>query len=160
MRTSPVLRFPLLSAFGARAALRALTALALATTGGLGCSSNSQPSGPACNPCGPTGPQIGRSTNPDGVAYPSPTAGFGRNARVGSTPGDVMQNFKFYGYPGADASKGLQPISLSDYYDPCGKRLKLLHLTAAALWCVPCNQETDAIVEAKDTLVLAGIAGL
>jgi hypothetical protein len=68
-----------------------------------------------------------------------------------------MENFKFLGYPLADESKGLQVISLANYYDPCGKRLKLLHITVAGVWCQPCNQETDALVAAKATLAAKSV---
>jgi hypothetical protein len=88
--------------------------------------------------------------NPDGVPYPNSTGG--HTARMGSTPGSVIQNFTFQGYPNADESMGLQSVSLANYYDPCGKRLKLLHLTVAGAWCVPCGEETDAIVAAKAEL--------
>jgi hypothetical protein len=88
--------------------------------------------------------------NPDGVAYPS--ANIGHNARKGSSPGNVIQNFTFQGYLDADRSKGLQPISLAEYYDPCGKRIKMIHLTVAGAWCVPCGEETDALVAAKAQL--------
>jgi hypothetical protein len=94
-------------------------------------------------------PAGGNSSNPDGFAYPSPSGGYGRTARTGNTPGSVIANFKFLGYPNADKSQGIQTISLADYYDPCAKRYKMIHLSVAAVWCVPCNQETDAIVAAK-----------
>ena len=90
--------------------------------------------------------------NPDGVPYPSPPGGYGHSARTGSTPGSVIANLSFQGYRNGDKSSGLQTISLADYYDPCGRRLKLLHITVAGVWCVPCNEETAAIVAAKDTL--------
>lgn len=95
---------------------------------------------------------IGVSMNPDGFAYPNPPGGYGHTARTGQTPGSIIQNFKFYGYPNGDPSKGLQPISLSDYYDPCSKRYALLRISVAGVWCVPCNEETDAIVADKTTL--------
>ena len=47
---------------------------------------------------------------------------------------------------------GLQLIALSEYFDPCNKRLKLLHLSVAAVWCVPCQMETAAFVASKDKL--------
>jgi hypothetical protein len=71
---------------------------------------------------------------------------------MGTTPGSVIQNFKFLGYPNGSEALGLQTISLADYYDPCSKRYALLRLSAAAVWCVPCNEETDAIVADKATL--------
>jgi hypothetical protein len=60
-----------------------------------------------------------------------------------------MQNFKFRGYPGGNTKGGLQTIALADYYDPCNKLYKVLHLTVAGVWCHPCNMETDAIVAAQ-----------
>ncbi len=110
-----------------------------------------------CNPCvdGGTSSGIapqgsGHDTNPDGVPYPNPAGGYGRNARAGKVPGSIIQNFKFLGYTNpADQSQGLQTISLADYYDPCQKRHKLLHLTVAAIWCGPCNVETAALVADK-----------
>jgi hypothetical protein len=117
-----------------------------------GCSSSN---GAACNPCDPAGSQpvlTGHTANPDGVLYPAPATGYGKTARRGTNAGSIIQNFKFLGYPRADASKGLQTIALADYYDPCNKRLKLLHLTVAGVWCAPCNQETDAMVAATQQL--------
>jgi hypothetical protein len=109
-----------------------------------------------CNPCGDDGGSTtggsGHDSNPDGVPYPNPSGGYGRTARSGGTAGSVLQNFKFLGYPGADSSKGLQTISMADYYDPCNKRFKMIHLSVAAVWCVPCNEETDAVVAAKAQL--------
>jgi hypothetical protein len=92
------------------------------------------------------------NVNPDGFPYPTPAGGYGHSPRKGTTPGSIIQNFKFFGYPNADESKGLQTIALADYYDPCGRRLKLLHLSVAAVWCQPCNQETLALVAAKAQL--------
>jgi hypothetical protein len=94
----------------------------------------------------------GTNVNPDGFAYPNPAGGYGHNARVGGTPGSVIQNFKFYGYPNGDMSQGLQTISLADYYDPCSKRYALLRISVAAVWCVPCNEETAALVADEATL--------
>jgi hypothetical protein len=98
-------------------------------------------------------PTYGATLNPYGVPYP--TTNIGVNARGGtssiSTPGNVMPNFKFLGYanatPGSatDASGDPQPISLSDFYDPAGKKYKVVHLNVAAVWCGPCNDETDTL---------------
>ncbi len=115
----------------------------------LACSSPSQ-SGSGSPSAGDAGVPVVVGMNPDGVPYPSSTGG--HNARVGSTPGNVIQNFTFQGYLDADKSKGLQSISLADYYDPCGKSRKLLHLTVAGAWCVPCGDETDTLVASKAQL--------
>jgi hypothetical protein len=97
-------------------------------------------------------PSTSSNVNPDGIAYPAPAGGYGIDARKGKTPGSIIENFKFFGYPDADESKGLQTIALADFYDPCEKRYKLLHLSVAAVWCVPCNEETVAFVAAKAQL--------
>ena len=126
--------------------MAAVALLSLSTA--LACSSPSPATSPsASDAAAATG---AAALNPDGVPYPS--SGIGHSARSGSTPGSVIQNFTFQGYPDADKSKGLQPISLADYYDPCGKRIKMLHLTVAGAWCVPCGEETDALVAAKAQL--------
>ena len=85
------------------------------------------------------------------VAYPTSHIGTAQrgldaSGNPGTLPGDVIQNFKFLGYPNADASKGLQTISLSDYYDPTGSKYKVLHIIAAAEWCPPCNVETSELL--------------
>jgi hypothetical protein len=100
---------------------------------------------------------MGHDENPDGIAYPMSPFGYGTSARKGKTPGSIIQNFKFLGYPNADKSNGLQPIALADYYDPCGARYKLLHISVAAVWCVPCNEETSAMVGAKSYLDMQGV---
>jgi hypothetical protein len=128
------------------AALGALGAAALGMH--AGCSSRGA-QGAACNPCDDAGGQtvlMGHDANPENVPYPSPPGGYGHGA------GSVITNLKFLGYLNADKSNGLQTIALADYYDPCGKRYKMIHLTVAGVWCVPCNQETDDIVASKSTL--------
>jgi hypothetical protein len=135
--------------------------LAATTMIASGCGgSNNQ--GPACDPCDQGGSGSATTTsnqdvNPDGIAYPTPANGYGHVARVGATPGSVIQNFKFSGYVDADIANGVQTIALADYYDPCVKRYKLLHISVAGVWCVPCNEETDAIVADKATLDADGV---
>jgi hypothetical protein len=130
-----------------------VAALAIASL--VACSNGTTPPadiGPGCTSCADGGVDTGTvdtgtvDANPDGLAYPTPAGGYGRNARSGNTPGSVIQNFKFLGYPNSDMSRGLQTISLADYYDPCRKTYKLLHLSVAGVWCVPCNEETTAVV--------------
>jgi len=131
-------------------------AVALALAGLVACSSGSMApaetagadaAAAACSPCDEGGSTTGTvGANPDGVPYPVPAGGYGRTARAGNTPGSVIQNFKFLGYPDSDRSHGLQTIALADYYDPCNKTYKLLHLSVAGVWCVPCNEETTAVV--------------
>jgi hypothetical protein len=95
----------------------------------------------------------GHDTNPEGVAYPTKNIGYQARGVDGSgnankTPGNVMANYKFLGYPNADESKGLQTVALADYFDPTGAKYKVVHIIVAGVWCGPCNQETDALVKA------------
>jgi hypothetical protein len=126
----------------------------------LGCSSSSGSNGnppPAETSDAAAAVVSTGNVNPDGVAYPTPAGGYGHAARKGKTPGSVIQDFKFLGYPNADVTAALKTISLGDYYDPCNKRLKLLHLSVAAVWCTPCNEETQALVAAKSELDAEGV---
>jgi hypothetical protein len=132
----------------------AVCALAAASSVGCGGSSEGSQNGPACNPCDDGGsliasPSSGHNVNPDGVAYP--TLHLGKNARSTSA-GSVIQNYKFLGYPNANASGGLQTVSLADYYDPCQKRAKMLHITVAGVWCTYCNYETSDLVAAQSQI--------
>jgi hypothetical protein len=134
-----------------RAQWPSVLGLSLAAVAASGCSSGGEATGATCDPC-EGGSQQGPSTNPDGIPYPDPNGGYGHMPRSGSTPGSVIANLHFLGYVNGDVSKGLQNISLADYYDPCQKRLKLLHLSVAGVWCGPCNQETQALVSAESYL--------
>jgi len=145
----------------AKATLRLLAwALCHGLLGALaGCGSTNAPgsAGPACDPCvdgAPLPAVTGHDTNPDGIAYP--TAGYGRSSRMGMTPGSIMPNYRFLGYPNSDKSMGLQTVAMADYYDPCMKRYKLVHITVASVWCVPCNEETDALVAGATQLATEG----
>src|SRR5262245_29945834 len=95
---------------------------------GWGCGSNQSRGleGPGANAA-----DSAPDTNPDGVLYP--TDNIGRLPRKLSPPtsGNRIANFKFMGYPDADESKGLQPLSLADYFDPSGQRYRLIHIQAA-----------------------------
>ncbi len=132
-----------------------LVAALLVACGGDGTKASTTTSGQSSS--GSAAAPVG-NTNPDGIPYPSPP--YGRTPRSGSTPGSVIQDFKFSGYPNAVVSPQLQAISLADSYDPCGKRSKLIHLTVGAVWCTPCNQETDAFVAAKVQLDAEGVVVL
>lgn len=88
--------------------------------------------------------------NPQGVAYP--TDSIGTHPRQGSKPGDRIQNFKFMGYPDGDESKGLQPISLANFFDPTGNNFKLIHIQASGSWCVHCKNEIKAVTPIKAEL--------
>lgn len=67
--------------------------------------------------------------NPDGVPYP--TDNIGTNPRSGTRPGNKLVNYKFLGYPDGDVTKGLQPISMAQLFDPSGTRVKLIHIQAS-----------------------------
>jgi hypothetical protein len=121
--------------------------------------------GPSCDPCDTSSGQETTpvAKNPDGVPYP--TKGVGWKVRgtdgsgnVLSKPGDVMKNLKWMGFPNADSSKGLQEIQLADYFDPTQKRDKVIHLIVSAVWCGPCNAETDAIMSVYPQLQQMGVA--
>jgi hypothetical protein len=149
--------------------LGALASVVLAVSCGVACSSSSASDNGSdaatCDPCddggGGTTVGAGHDSNPDGVPYPAPAGGYGRTARTGNTPGSVIQNFKFLGYPTLTGDgtypSSLSTISLADYYDPCNKRYKMIHLSVAAVWCVPCNEETTAVVAANSQLVSEGV---
>jgi hypothetical protein len=89
-------------------------------------------------------------TNPEGVAYPADN--IGTNARSGNRAGNRISNYKFLGYPDGDASGGLKPISLANYFDPTGKRYKLIHLQASGSWCPHCVKELEAANPIKGDL--------
>jgi hypothetical protein len=118
-------------------------------SGSSGGSASSSSSGGASSCSG--GASAGHDSNPDGIPYPIPSGGYG----VGS----VIQNLKFLGFlNNGAASQPVTTISLADYYDPCKKRYKLLHIITAGAWCQPCKAETDAFVAAKDTLASQQVA--
>ena len=91
-------------------------------------------------------------SNPDGIPYPTPTAGYGIDARKGKTAGSIISELPVLRVSERRRVEGPAEIALADFYDPCGKRYKLLHLSVAAVWCVPCNEETQAFVAAKAQL--------
>jgi hypothetical protein len=99
---------------------------------------------------------VGRETNPDGVAYP--TDRIGGQKRIGKTPGDRIPNLTFRGYPDGDRSRGLQTISLADYFDPTQQRYKILHIQVAATWCSICSSLASATVIAKEPMGKKGVA--
>lgn len=88
--------------------------------------------------------------NPYGQAYP--TDNLGTNPRQGKTPGNRIPNYKFMGYPDGDMSKGLQPVSLAQFFDPEARKYKLLHISASATWCVYCREEIQTVAPMKAKL--------
>lgn len=99
---------------------------------------------------GQTGAASAPDTNPDGVPYP--TDNIGTKPRLGGTPGNRIQNFKFMGYPNGNPAEGLQPVSLAQYFDPSGTKYKLIHIQASGLWCGPCRQEASTVTPMAQTL--------
>ncbi len=140
-----------------RLALLAVPALFLA------CSSNSQQDS-GLTGAGTTQAEL----NPYGVAYPTNNIGY--LARRGTIAGNIIQNYKFQGYKAApessvvlDTTQALTQIALADYFDPEGKLgpngvgIKVIHLSVAAVWCPPCNDETDQTSQIAAELALQGI---
>ncbi len=140
----------------------AVIALFLGLGLGLGCSSSTPsttstapPQDKGIDPGAGTGTQSpvpgqGTEVNPYGVAYPVKNLGF--QARAGNRPGSIMRNYKFLGYRDGDPSKGTVVISLADYFDPDMKEHKVIHFSAGALWCPPCNEEAIALVPEVEKL--------
>lgn len=76
--------------------------------------------------------------NPAGVEYPTDN--------LGTVVGTRMMNYKFVGYPDGNPANGLQPMSLAQYFDPTGEKIKLIHIQASGTWCTYCKQETKVVV--------------
>ena len=78
-------------------------------------------------------------------AAPYPDGPYGYN--VGDTLGPDQT---FYGYPNpqkANFGGDLQPIKLSDFYDPDGsKGIKVILFDVGAVWCQYCRQEESEIL--------------
>jgi hypothetical protein len=87
----------------------------------------------------------GHDANPDGIPYP--TDSLGGLERATGHPGQRIPNFTFQAYVNGDRSKGLQTISLADFYDPQQKRFKVLDIQISQVWCAICSAETTATSE-------------
>jgi hypothetical protein len=125
-----------------------------------GCGSGASPD---VSGAGSTLQSSGHDQNPYGIAYPAPPQDrYGHTARSGATAGSIIQNFKFQGFVDGIVPPSGRPgvVSLADFYDPCGKAYKIIRLSAAALWCGACGQETDAYVAAKADLAAKGVVVL
>jgi hypothetical protein len=131
----------------------------------VGCSSSSSSTQDPGLASGGSGDIVGHDTSPDGVAYPATNLGTKPSTNdpakdIVGKPGNTITNFKFYGYPEGDTTKGLQPVALADFYDPSHKKWKLLHIQAAGTWCIWCQRETDATVPIYSKLAGEGVAWL
>lgn len=141
-----------------------LGAIALVSLSAIGCSSSGTTGTGTPAPSGTQNPGLmapgqtptGHDTNPYGVAYPN--ANLGTSQRRGAIPGNQIRNYKFLGYPKGDMTQPLQTVALADFYDPQGKLgFKLIHLGVAAVWCTPCNEETNATVPLIAGLLKQGV---
>ena len=121
----------------------------------------------ACSSAPPPSPGQGGPTvttlcsdadkSPGGTCYPVDDIGTGSRSSFSAngTSGQRIANFAFTGYPTTDTTlltTGTPgTIHLANFYNPDGKAtiggtpIKLIHLTVAAVWCGPCNEETDFI---------------
>jgi hypothetical protein len=88
----------------------------------------------------------GQGTELNKYGQPYPTKNLGYQARAGTRAGNIMRNYKFLGYVDGDPAKGKTVISLADLFDPEMRESKLIHFSAGALWCPPCNEEAKALV--------------
>lgn len=131
--------------------MRALlfTASAVALVLGASCADDAPPDIP--DPDVP-----GRDANPDGLPYP--TDSIGGLERSSLRPGQRIPNLTLQAYVDGDRSKGLQTISLADFYDPQQKRHKVLDIQISQTWCSICSAETDATVQVIDQLRSEGAA--
>jgi hypothetical protein len=84
----------------------------------------------------------GHEANPDGVPYP--TDSLGGLERATNRPGQRIPNFTFQAYVNGDRTKGLQTISLADFFDPQQKRFKVLDIQISQVWCSICSAETTS----------------
>ena len=100
--------------------------------------------------------------NSYGVCYP--TVDIGTGVRAGQVSGSRLSNFAFTGYAASDtnvlAAGSTKTIRLADYYDPQqkgvpgvigGVPIKIIHVVVSAVWCNPCNEETDFLSGANWT---------
>ena len=143
----------------------AVSALVMLAAGCSSSSSTTQDPGLATGGGGGTDVPGAKDVNPDGVPYPATNLGTKPSTNdpakdVVGKPGNTISNFKFYGYPDGDITKGLQPLALADFYDPTGKKWKLVHIQAAGTWCIWCQRETQATVPIYQKLAGEGIGWL
>ena len=143
----------------------ALGALGLVSSLFFACSA-APPADPGVQPPTQTTDCSASDKNGYGVCYP--TADQGTKARTGfgatGVAGNRIANYGFTGYPASNTDPlttgAPTTIHLAQYFDPDqkgipgiigGVPIKVIHLTVAARWCGPCNEETDFISGANYT---------
>jgi hypothetical protein len=133
-------------------ALASLVALAACSSNNTGTTGDGTPANQdkGLGGDGDTAAASAPDKNPDGVPYP--TTNIGTNPRAGATAGNTLANYKFLGYPDGDMTKGLQPISMANLFDPTGARVKMIHIQASGSWCVYCQEETKTITPMRQKL--------
>ena len=94
--------------------------------------------------CGTNKPEL-----PSGVSAPASCVALGYpEGPYGSDVGGVVQNVCLRGWLAPDrvqhVNASLEPIELSDFYDPDGTRgIELLLVNTAAVWCSACRIEHE-----------------
>lgn len=98
--------------------------------------------------CGSNKPEL-----PPGASQPESCFALSYpDAPYGTEPGSVLRNVCFQGWSAPDqvahSADTLEPIALSDFYDPDGTRgVKVLLINTAAIWCSACRIEHETLPE-------------
>jgi hypothetical protein len=121
------------------------TAALLVTLGFCGCGSN-KPELP---------PDLSAPASCVAPSYPA--------GPYGSEPGALLKNACFRGFSAPDRGplreEALEPLALSDFYDPKGEgTVRVLLLNTAALWCAACQIEHRTLPERYRELSPRGLA--
>jgi hypothetical protein len=131
----------------------------------LACSAGTLPSSGTSNPTVET-QCSDADKNAFGDCYPTSDIGTGARTSFSTSgaPGQRIANYAFTGFEPTDTSLvapgSPQTIHLAHFFNPNLQTIpsaigdapvKLIHLTVAAVWCNPCNQETDFISGANFT---------
>jgi len=97
----------------------------------------------SCLACGSNKPELPPGVQPPescfAPAYP--------NGPYGTELGSVLRNSCFQGWSAPATQRGaLEPIALSDFYDPDGTRgISVLLVNTAAVWCSACRTEHETL---------------
>jgi hypothetical protein len=109
--------------------------------------------------CGSNAPEVPKELlqGSSGCSAPDyPQSGFGAEL------GDVLENACFVGYRAPDRvapdAGHRETLAFSDYYDPAGtKRVSLLLINTAAIWCSACVAEHGTLPEHARALAPQGL---